>query len=67
MKTVKEWLETLPEPHRSQALENAIKHPLAGLNAEFSTLKGALASAFVWAYTTEGGYYWNTFNESINE
>jgi hypothetical protein len=53
MKTIKEWLETLPEPYRSQALKNGID-----MGKERSSLFKAINSAFVWSNSKEGFDYW---------
>src|SRR5690554_4701257 len=55
MKTVKQFLEGLPEPIRSQALNNADPY--------FYTLEvdgptDALSKAFIWLNTPEGPGYW---------
>lgn len=62
MKTVKEWLETLDEPYRSQALEN--------LDEEYGdmiepNLAEALWGAFVWDDTPQGNDYWRDFVWSL--
>lgn len=54
-KTIKEWLETLPEPYRTEALENADKEDLDSL--EFD-LAQAIKAAFLWEYSTQGQAYW---------
>jgi hypothetical protein len=52
-KTIKQWLETLPEPYRGQALAN-LKNPEQIDNS----LNGALKGAFVWETSAEGHAYW---------
>jgi len=56
MKTIKSWLEELPEPYRSQALENLVKDSRE--NTEVKSLSVAISSAFVWKDTSQGEYYW---------
>ena len=54
-KTIKEWLETLPEPIRTEALENAgelFSYP------KFHSLVDAIYGAFEWDLTKQGWKYW---------
>ena len=54
-KTIKEWLETLPEPYRAEALENA------GESTLFETqpsLTAALYASSYWSDTPQGHDYW---------
>lgn len=57
MKKVKDWLNELPEPRRSQALKNMDK-----VNGEIETdsVKEALFIAFSWALSPEGFEYWDS-------
>ena len=64
MKTVKEWLETLDEPYRSQALENL------NMNIEYAdilepSLADALSGAFTWKGTPQGHDYWSKLVNSL--
>lgn len=54
MKTIKQHFEELPEPYRTQALEN-----MAASDDERDSLKKALYSGFVWAETPQGHDYWS--------
>ena len=61
-KTVKEWLETLDEPYRSQALEN--------LNPQYADilendLIDALSGAFDWGDSPEDFEYWEDIGDRI--
>jgi hypothetical protein len=60
-KTIKEWLEDLPEPYRSEALANFDDYveiyPTKLREKELST-KHAIINAFNWEGSTEGGEYW---------
>jgi hypothetical protein len=52
-KTVKEWFEGLPEPYRTQALEN--------LNCPEHIaydMSDAIGVGFVWENTSQGHEYW---------
>jgi methionine synthase II (cobalamin-independent) len=55
MKTILQHLETLPEPYRTQAIENvdeAIK------DLEEVDLKESLHGAFMWNNSNQGYRYW---------
>jgi len=54
-KTIREWLEELPEPYRSQAMENMIKKAEGLKKPSFQI---ALTNAFVWELSKQGGDYW---------
>lgn len=53
-KTIKEWLNELPEPYRSQAMKYEGSH----WDKELPSLKDALGSSFTWADKKEGLEYW---------
>jgi hypothetical protein len=55
MKTIKEWLETLPEPYRSKALSQANDRALKG---ECGTLAEAISGSISWRGSFEGVEYW---------
>ena len=54
-KTIKEWLETLEEPYRTQALNNLDSDTEDDIVLNLYT---ALSCAFVWESTLEGHGYW---------
>lgn len=56
MKTIKEWLEQLPQPTRDLALKYAAEN--AKLNMLTMTLASAVNNAFIWDYTDEGSTFW---------
>lgn len=58
MKTIREWLEELPEPYRTQALENVNEHDPQIIDTSEQTAKKALSGAFVWMFTEQGERYW---------
>lgn len=63
MKTVKEWLKELPEPYRSQALENIeIPECTDGQKHTHDTVVGsssdAVSKAFWHGQTPQGRKYW---------
>lgn len=65
MKTIKEWLETLPEPYRAQALKNIAEHPFddkTDLTTPVESLAEAIDS-FEWFATEEGHDYWEELYE----
>jgi hypothetical protein len=59
MKTAREWFQHLPEPYRTQAMENS-----DGLKREYKSLSLALECNFKWRKTPDGqgadywGYVW---------
>ncbi len=55
MKTVKEWLEELPEPFREHALKNAMPD---ALNFTSSAIYNALNMSFVFDESPEGAPFW---------
>lgn len=69
MKTIREWLEQLPEPYRTQALENAFSiRSLFDIDREPSrqTIKCALREAFIWHKTSQGHTYWADIANTLN-
>ena len=58
-KTVLEWLEMLPEPYRSQAIENTKKDEPHSCHEPRDTLSDAIGAAFCWEDTVEGDLYWH--------
>lgn len=63
MKTIREHLETLPEPYRSQALKQT---PEYRLNEETTSVKSAIANAFSWMKSEEGRSYWDSLFTMLN-
>lgn len=64
MKTIKEWLEELPEPYRTQALENS---DIIHNNNKSDSLPSALDMAFNWPQTNQGWEYWHKlFSELVS-
>lgn len=62
MKTIKEWLETLEEPYRSQAIKNTEESLLP---IERESLDDAIIKAFTWSDTEEGFNHWNALYNSV--
>ena len=56
MKTIREHFEQLPEPYRTEAIENT-KYDILGIT-EYS-IADALLSAFTWDNTKQGYMYWS--------
>lgn len=56
MKTVKEWLEELPEGYRELALANAKENCLSN---ECEDICEALYISFIWRASSEGYNFWN--------
>lgn len=60
MKTVKEWLEELPEPYRTQALEQTDN---SHLKKTEDTMYSTLLGIFAWSDSREGAEYWRQLSE----
>ena len=61
-KTPQEWAEYLPEPIRTQFLENV--NPNYGNYSERTdSLDDCIYSSFDWEYTTQGEFHWNAIYE----
>ena len=67
MKTIKEVLETLEEPYRSQSLENLdLEHHVNKSWERSEKLQSeAIVFAFDWCETKEGYEYWYLFQEEL--
>ena len=63
---IKDWLEELPEPHKTQALTN---YTLGYSNTRSSGMAGskyeAIDFAFWWRASPEGESYWSNFYEDL--
>jgi hypothetical protein len=62
MKTIREWLEELPEPYRMQAFNNAT----SDLDIQVVSLSLALMKSFIFNASKEGCEYWVKISEYIN-
>lgn len=62
MKSTRKWLETLREPYRARALNNA--YPFR-LEVECYSLSNALGTAFNWAGSPEKHEYWKNVRDNI--
>jgi hypothetical protein len=60
MKTITQWLQTLPEPYRSQALNQpeALRFREYPHSQECDSLNEAINNAFLWKGTEQGQDYW---------
>jgi len=63
MKTILEWLQELPEPYRSEAIDNVVK---AKRTQKRDSLEDALLSAFSWEETKQGWEYWDNLHTKIS-
>lgn len=61
-KTIKEWLEELPEPYRTEALANLFEKNKSLVK---STLADALIAAFGWKITPQGYDYWRDIFDKL--
>jgi len=59
MKTIREWLEMLPEPYKSAAIKNAEEDDEDRLDCYVDTLSEAITQGFIWEMTLEGQDYWS--------
>ena len=55
MATIKDYFEELPEPYKTQAIENSSEE---SLNKKSPSLKSAICNAFMWGATRQGHNYW---------
>ena len=65
-KTALEWFNELPEPYKSQAIENATNYSHGGdgdsdvnLSMEHYFMSDAITSSIHWSSTPQGHDYWN--------
>ena len=61
-KTIRQWLEEIPEPYRTQAIENAHDCSLGYIT---ETSRDGLFAAFTWQGSPQGHDYWIDFAESL--
>ena len=61
MKPIKKWLEELPEPYRTQAINQQT------FEEDTPTMKQAVDNFAKWGETQEGHDYWNRLFRSIPE
>jgi len=72
MKTYVEWFNELPEPYRTQALENARGGACAHSNRysesdTFVSMASAITSTMHWSNTPQGHEYWNELYDRYYE
>lgn len=70
MKTTRQYLESLPEPYRSEALENYELQNNADQkerddNCPWGNSGNFLSNAFVWSKTKQGRKYWSELEFKI--
>ncbi len=69
MKTIREWLEELPEPYRTQAINNydllGPYPPFIESPYDIETLWSAVLNAFDWSESKEGNHYWDEFHNTL--
>src|SRR5690606_36046021 len=61
-KTIREWLDDLHEPVRTQAIVNT---PMANLKKTMPSLERALICGFLWGDTPQGHGYWKEIHAKI--
>lgn len=63
-KSIRQWLKTLPEPYKREALLNATLRPNENIDViEYSSLMDALYYGFEWGISPEGHDYWEDARE----
>lgn len=62
MKTIRNWLDQLKEPERTEALSNMCP---SGMTEKEDCLGDALFAAFTWGNTTQGNEYWSEIQRAI--
>ena len=65
MKTIKQWLKTLPEPLRSEAMEEAKKYKTLLVTAP--SLSVAIMDGFTWSNSQSGSDFWDSFWYALHE
>ena len=60
MKTILEWYQELPEPYRTQAIENC-EHDL--LDMIYDDIQSAIGGGFLWGQTEVKGQGWDYWKE----
>lgn len=61
-KTIREWLEELPEPYRTEAINNAYE---LIIDTPEKSITEALSNAFVWKNSPQGNKYWNELYDKL--
>ncbi len=64
-KTIKEWLETLEEPYREQALVNFESY--CNDDDQVESVIEALYQAFYWEESPEGHRYWSKLVKTLEK
>lgn len=62
-----EWLNELPEPQRSRAIENTKNDKDYTGDTEQDSLSEALVQAFIWGDAPERWKYWGDVYDKIKE
>lgn len=62
MKTIIEYLETLDEPYKTQAINNTDKDYLQDNK---NSITEALKVAFLWSESPEGHHYWDDLHSLL--
>ncbi len=68
MRTIREWLQELEEPHRSKAIKNTLnlnENPDEVFKCVEDSLVESLYSAFIWSGSVEGLEYWVDLKNSL--
>ena len=60
MKTIRQWLEELPEPYKSVALRNAEDDVSRAIDDNVEHMSVALSRGFIWRESPEGSAFWRS-------
>lgn len=63
MKTIRDYLEMLNEPERSEAIENTPENRLKSI--QFNSTEDSLIIAFDWESSIQGHDYWNDIHNKL--
>lgn len=67
MKTYVDWFSELPEPYKTQALENAIYQNRHSDNHLFVSMARAITETMMWSQTSQGHEYWNELYDKYTD
>lgn len=67
MKTIREWLNLLPDGLREEALEAAKNYPCSGYNLDsrVPSMYSAIYCGFVWRHTSQGDDFWQDMRDKF--
>lgn len=66
-KPIRQWLEQLEEPYKTQALTNTINQGRSSLDETAGSMSGAINLSMDWSTTPQGHSYWQTIHDYFDE